>query len=200
MTDQTTKPVTTRTLLDIELAKLYFEVLVNLARNRPGQTITYGDLVKAAKAQNPDNPYIPAAIATNIGRRLDTVREFTNSHQLPDLSALAVNAGTGDNGVGFQRSFDGEAVRQQIAEFDWAQVRLTFDDFISQERVAFQIREEKKKRRKKISEEEAGNIWWDHYLANKAALSHITQEQKLLFIKLIMTGLTPEEVVEQVFA
>lgn len=144
MTEQIPGEYPERTLLDIELAKVYFELLVALARDEPGQTITYGNLVRKAKLQHPDNEFLEAAIATNIGRRLDAVRQFTRSKQLPDLTALAVNQTTGDNGIGFKRAFDGESVRQEISKFDWGSVRVSFDDFISKEILAVQARRKKK--------------------------------------------------------
>lgn len=187
-----------RTLLDIELAKLYFEVLVTLAKTSPEKTITYGDLVKETRSQFANNPIVQSAIATNIGRRLDALREFTSSHQLPDLSALAVNQDTGDNGVGFKRSFDGDFVRQQIAAFDWNAVRVGFDDFITHEKHAFQLRQEKKKRPKKISETEAREIWWNFAKGRKAETSQVTLDLKEKIIQLITNNVSPQEAMQQV--
>jgi hypothetical protein len=187
-----------RTLLDIELAKVYFELLVTLARDEPGQTITYGNLVREAKLQHPDNEFLEAAIATNIGRRLDAVRQFTRSKKLPDLTALAVNQSTGDNGIGFKRAFDGESVREEISKFDWGSVRVSFDDFISKEILAVKAREEKRKRTKKISESEARDILWKFYTNRKEDFSNgELMRHKEAIIKLIMKGIPPDDAVAQ---
>jgi hypothetical protein len=187
-----------RTLLDIELAKIYFEILLELARDEPGQTITYGNLVKKAKLQHPDNEFLEAAIATNIGRRLDAVRQFTRTKQLPDLTALAVNQTTGDTGIGFKRAFDGEAVRHEISKFNWGSVRVSFDDFISKEILAVHAREEKRKRPKKISESEARDILWKLYTNRKGDCSDGELiRHKETIIKLIMQGVPPDNAVEQ---
>ena len=109
--------MTNRTLADIELSRVYFEILIDLAKNQKDTTIQYGELVNAAKLAYPTNTYVQKAIAISMGRRLDAVREFTNLHNLPDLTSLVVNKTTGDNGRGFAESFDGDAVRQQVSAF-----------------------------------------------------------------------------------
>jgi hypothetical protein len=180
-----------RTLADIVLAKVYFEILVDFAKSHPAQTIQYGELVAMAKMAHPDNAYVAGAIATNMGRRLDALREFTSQHQVPDLSALVVNKATGDNGEGFKKSFDGDTVRQEIAEFDWTQLQLTFDQFIESEMVAYQQRELKTRRPKKIKEEAAREMWWTYFKANQAQIQNLTQDQKESIIQMIMRGLDP---------
>lgn len=178
--------MTTRTLLDIELAKLFFEILVDLALNQRGTTITYGNLVKAAKKKFPDNQFVGSAIPTNLGRRLDALREFTNQRGLPDLSALVVSQSTGDNGAGFTRSFNGSEIRQKIHEFDWSSVGADFDFFICEQRREFENKKSRVTREKKITRDEAAKVWWDYYIANKAKLTHVTTLHKEEILNRIM--------------
>ena len=117
MQTQQNSAVTNRTHADIELAKVYFEILVELAKSENHQTIEYGQLVDEARARHPGNRYVQGAIATNIGRRLDTLRDFGTAQGLPDLSALVVNKKTKDNGDGFKKSFDGTTVRDSLHEY-----------------------------------------------------------------------------------
>ena len=187
-----------RTLADIVLGKVYFEILVDFAKSHPAQTIQYGELVAMAKKAHPDNAYVAGAIATNMGRRLDALREFTSQHQVPDLSALVVNKATGDNGEGFKKSFDGDTVRQEIAEFDWTQLQLTFDQFIESEMVAYQQRELRTRRPKKIKEEAAREMWWTYFKANQAQIQNLTQDQKESIIQMIMRGLDPGDAFAEV--
>ena len=190
--------MTNRTLTDIALAKVYFEILVEFAKSHHGQTIQYGELVAMAKKSYPDNAYVTKAIATDMGRRLDALREFTSQQQVPDLSALVVSKKTGDNGEGFKKSFDGQVVRQEIAQFDWTQLKLTFDHFIESEMQAHQQRLLKSKRPKKVKEKDARHIWWEFFKANRKDFPTLTFDQKESIIKLIMNGADPAEAMTQV--
>lgn len=189
-----------RTLADIALATVYFEILVEFAKSHPGQTIQYGELVAKAKKVYPDRAYVAGAIATNMGRRLDALREFTLLNQVPDLSALVVNKATGDNGEGFKKSFDGPQVRKEIAEFDWTQLQLTFDQFIEGEIHACEQRELKKSRPKKIKEEAAREMWWTYFKANQAQTPSLNQGQKESIIQMIMRGTDPGTALAQLTA
>ena len=153
--------MTNRTLADIELSRVYFEILIDLAKNQKDTTIQYGELVNAAKLAYPTNTYVQKAIATSMGRRLDAVREFTNLHNLPDLTSLVVNKTTGDNGRGFAESFDGDAVRQQVSAFNWHSVQISFSEFLNEETQQYLQRQAEKaqKRPKKIKKRTGWNIF-----------------------------------------
>jgi hypothetical protein len=185
--------MTNRTLADIALAKIYFELLVAFAKDQPGKTLTYGDLAAKAKAVHPADEFITGAIAVSMGRRLDTLREFTKKQQVPDLSALVVNRGTGNNGKGFSRSFDGEAVRKEIAQFDWGSVNVEFKTFIDLEVLAYEQRQVAKRKPKKINESEALTIWWDYYKGRKAEIGQISPDEKAKIIQAIMSGKEPPD-------
>lgn len=188
------------TLTDIELAKVYFELLVGLAKSSKGQTIKYGELVELAKEKYPSNEFVTGAIAVSMGRRLDALREFTKQHNLPDLSALVVNKATGNNGKGYIRSFDGDAVREQIAAFDWGSVQLDFENFIASEKVIFEERQIKKRKPKRIKEPEAMQIWWEYYKADKDEIGAISQDEKKAIVELIMQGYAPQDALNAVRA
>lgn len=188
------------TLTDIELAKVYFELLVGLAKSSKGQTIEYGELVVKAKEKYPSNEFVTGAIAVSMGRRLDALREFTKQHNLPDLSALVVNKATGNNGKGYIRSFDGDAVREQIAAFDWGSVQLDFENFIASEKMIFEEGQIKKRKPKRIKEPEAMQIWWEYYKADKDEIGAISQDEKKAIVELIMQGYAPQDALNAVRA
>ena len=188
------------TLTDIELAKVYFELLVGLAKSSKGQTIKYGELVELAKEKYPSNEFVTGAIAVSMGRRLDALREFTKQHNLPDLSALVVNKATGNNGKGYIRSFDGDAVREQIAAFDWGSVQLDFENFIASEKMIFEEGQIKKRKPKRIKEPEAMQIWWEYYKADKDEIGAISQDEKKAIVELIMQGYAPQDALNAVRA
>ncbi len=178
-----------RTLIDIELAKVYFEILAAKAKYESGATIEYGQLVKMAKEKYPDNQAVKSAIAMNIGRRLDTLREFTSKNNLPDLSALVVNKATGDNGDGFTRTFNGDVVRKQISDFDWSSVEINFENFISEQRQAYEQKQVKKNRLRKVPEDDARRLYWEHYKAHPEEFINMTNKDKESVIKLMMQGI-----------
>jgi hypothetical protein len=116
------------TAVDLELAAIYYPILVEKARLK--LCITYGELVDLAKNLHPDNPVIQNALAISTGRRLDVVRMFTSAHGLPDLSSLVINGLSGECGSGFTRNFDPESARNQVFNFNWQMVPSPFFDFI----------------------------------------------------------------------
>lgn len=189
-----------RTLADIELSRVYFEILIDLAKNQKDTTIQYGELVNAAKLAYPNNTFVQKAIATSMGRRLDAVRDFTSLHNLPDLTSLVVSKATGDNGVGFAKSFDGDAVRQQVSAFDWQSVQISFSEFLNEETQQFIQRQAEKAqpKPKKIKEPESREIWWKYYQANKEAIGKISDSEKEQIIQLIMTCVVPEDALAKV--
>jgi len=192
--------VTSRTAIDLELARVYFHVLVALARDNAGSTITYGELIQRAQAKEPDNAIVQrAAIPTNVGRRLDALREFTAQRGLPDLSALVVNKSTGDNGDGFKRSFDGEAVRAQILAFDWSGVADSFDEFIAREKATLKARQDSEQagQRKRVPEEQARHMFWALAKEQPGQTAGVTYDLKEAAIKLIMRGLSVPEAIQQ---
>ena len=191
--------VMSRTEADLELARVYFEVLVSLARDNVGETITYGDLVQRAKAGEPNNAIVQrAAIPTNAGRRLDTLRDFAAKRGLPDLSALVVNKVTGDNGDGFKRAFDGEAIRAQIMAFDWTSVAVSFDNFIIEEKAHLKARQDSKqaRHRKRVPEGEARQMFWVLAKQHPEQTAGVSYDLKEAAIKLIMRGLSVPEAIQ----
>lgn len=189
---QANNKMNNRTNVDIELARVYFEILVDIAKNYRGRTIQYGELVLEAKRLHANNPIVRNAIPTNIGRRLDALRDFTSKNQLPDLSALVVSRSTGDNGIGFSRSFDGDSVRQQVFDFDWSVAKGNFETFLMDEKAALQLRQEKVRKIKKISEAEALDIWWDYCKNKGISGKNVSQADKVEVIKFIVSGESPE--------
>ena len=193
--------MTNLTHIDIELAKVYFEILVSLAKTKPGQTIEYGEMVDIAKAKYPNNEAVNGATAVSAGRRLNVLREkFTAPNKWPDLTALVLNKAMQDNGRGYSRTFDGEAVRAEISAFDWSAVQSDFEHFIATEKLAVEARLNKQRKPKKVSEEDARQIWWTYYDSNRATLGDISYAQKEAIIKLIMKGQEPHEALAQVRA
>lgn len=193
--------MTNLTHIDIDLAKVYFEILVSLAKTKPGQTIEYGEMVDIAKAKYPNNEAVKGATPVSAGRRLNVLREkFTAPNKWPDLTALVVNSATQNNGSGYSRTFDGEVVRAEISAFDWSAVQSDFEHIVATEKLAVEARLIRQRKPKKVTEEQARQIWWTYYDSNRASIGDITYAQKEAIIKLIMKGIEPHEALAQVSA
>jgi len=117
------------TQLDLLIAKPLYSMLVELARNG-GDTITYGDLVRLARAEYPGIDAIQRMIPRGVGRRLEAVRAFTRSRGYPDITSLVVQQDSGECGSGFFGN--GATTRAEVKAFDWssvdAQLLLYFEE------------------------------------------------------------------------
>jgi hypothetical protein len=172
------------TLVDVQLASSYYPLLVDLARHK--HCLTYGELVKRAKENYSDRPVVQKAIAVSTGRRLDVVRMFTSVRELPDLTSLVINKESGECGIGFTRSFDPKAAREEVFSFDWSAVTTDFDGFVKRAETAI-------KPRKPVKEAKALELMSTHYQQNKANLPPSIRESREQIVELIMEGFSPEE-------
>jgi len=176
------------TLTDVQLASAYYPILVDLARHK--HCLTYGELVERAKQEYPDRSVVQKAIAVSTGRRLDVVRAFTEDRGLPDLSALVINKGTGECGVGFTKSFDPVATREQVFAYDWSNVSVDFDGFIK-------VTEAEIAPRKRVKESKALEMMAAYYRTHKDSLPRNVREHRELIIELIMEGFAPDQAFAQ---
>ena len=188
-----------RTEKDLELARAYFQVLVDLARTKEGETITYGELVRQAQSREPTNATVQRAIATTAGRRLDALREFTAARGMPDLSALVVNKVTRRNGKAYQKTYDGDAIRAEIRAFDWTSVGASFDKFIADERTSLGAGKDAKQvdRRTRVSEKEARDLLWVFSKDHSEQTAGVDQYIKEAAVKLIMRGRSVPEAIKE---
>ena len=179
------------TLTDVHLASAYYPILIDLAKHK--HCLTYSELVERAKQEYPGKPVVQKAIAVSTGRRLDVVRAFTDKRGLPDLSALIINKGTGECGVGFTKSFDPVATREKVFTFDWSEVSTDFDGFIK-------VTEKEIAPRKRVKEPKALEIMSAYYMANKATLPRNIRDFRDLIVELLTEGFTPEVAFAQAVA
>jgi len=172
------------TLVDVQLASAYYPLLVDLAKHK--HCLTYGELVDRAKAEYPDRQVVQKAIAVSTGRRLDVVRMFTAERNLPDLTSLVINKGSGECGIGFTRSFDPAVARKEVFSFDWSAVSTDFDGFVQHTENAI-------KPRKPVKEAKALELMSAYFQANRATLPSSIREHREQIVELIMEGFSPEE-------
>jgi hypothetical protein len=172
------------TLVDVQLASAYYPLLVDLAKHK--HCLTYGELVDRAKTEYPDLQVVQKAIAVSTGRRLDVVRMFTAERNLPDLTSLVINKGSGECGIGFTRSFDPAVARKEVFSFDWSAVSTDFDGFVQHTENAI-------KPRKPVKEAKALELMSAYFQANRATLPSSIREHREQIVELIMEGFSPEE-------
>lgn len=152
------------TELDLKLASYYFPILVGLAKEY-GSKITYGDLLKEARARHPEyfNTEDGRQRETDFstGRRLGVIWRFTHKQGYPIISTLVVNANTGECGHGVTDNIDAVSEREKVYAFDWDSVA---DDLLAHLSYEREInRKSKVKTHKNISSQDAaialGEYW-----------------------------------------
>jgi hypothetical protein len=176
------------TLNDVQLASAYYPILVELARHK--HCLTYSELVEKAKKKYPDKPVVQNAIAVSTGRKLDVVRIFTSERDLPDLTSLIINKGSGECGSGFTQHFDPKEARNKVFGYDWNTVSTDFDGYIKHtEKV---ITPRKRRQRKQALE-----LMSEYWSKNKNSLPASLKEKRDLIVELLMEGFSPEEAFAQ---
>lgn len=142
--------------------------------------------MERAKEEYPDRPVVQKAIAVSTGRRLDVVRMFTAERELPDLTSLVINKGSGECGVGFTLSFDPKAAREEVFSFDWSAVTTDFDGFVKHTETAI-------KPRKPVKEATALELMLSHYQQHKSSLPPSIRDSREQIVELIMEGFSTDE-------
>lgn len=174
----------TITLIDIQLASVYYSILVEMAKEK--RCLTYGDLVEHAKSKYPDNPVTTMAIPVSTGRRLDVIRLFTTDNDLPDITSIVINKSSGECGIGFTDYFDPKATRESVFNFDWNSATAEFNIFLS-------ATENKIKPRKKVKESDALKMMYEYYKAHKNTLPTNIKDARDLILELIAEGIPVED-------
>jgi hypothetical protein len=151
------------TLRDVRLGEIYYRYLLELARDKVGMTIRYGELVARAKQDFPDDPLVRGAIPISIGNRLLIIELFCTENSLPNLACLAVNA-SGRPGDKYRKNWEDEMAR--VAAFDWTDVEVAWGLHVDAWRIAAMPKPKLIRR----SPEEAGRLFTSHW-KNDAAQS-----------------------------
>ena len=192
MSEANPRAPTNVTSTDLQVASAFYPILVEQAGLR--ETITYGDLVLAAKARFPASETVQKSIATSAGRKLDVVRLFTNERDLPDLSSIVVNAGTGEVGAAYSEHFDPVERRKAVFEFDWSKADPDFDLHIEKSTAALP------KRRAKVPRKDALALMSEYAARHRATLPKGIASERERLLDLIMAGLAVDAAFTEVAA
>lgn len=171
---------------DLAIAAALYPILVNCARQNPVRILTYGALLDEAKKKAPIGHAIEKAIPVSLGRRLDVVRMFLDEQNLPNLTSLIVNAGTGEVGSAF--GANPEHVRAQVAEFNWNTVAEDFNLHIDVLRKDIESRS-----RLKLSREAAKRKMSDYFIANRSVLPKEIAAKREFIIELLCDGVPVDQ-------
>ena len=180
------------TLIDVQLASIYYPILLDLAQHK--HCLTYGELIAKAQKLHPDNAVVKNALPVSTGPRLDVVRSFTEKHGYPDLSSLIINKASGECGKGFLRSFDPVKLRAEVFAFDWTVATTDFDGYISK---AEKQATTKPKKRRKITKAEAEKINYEYFKKHLTTLPQNIPTKRELIVKLIIDGMSVEDAFSQ---
>jgi len=194
------KPKTRKvTLIDVKLAPLYYLFLREFAKQK--KRITYGSLVEQVRALHADDPVIKSAIATNVGRRLEVVRLFTNDHNYPDLTSLVVNQHTEDCGDEYLEEFDSTKARQDVFEYDWSAATTELNGFMTYQGRKIIVKPKPKAKPKpakiRITKEDARNLMYAFFKTNSTSLPSNITDKRDLIVKLLMDGIPVEDAFSQ---
>jgi hypothetical protein len=174
---------------DVRLGEIYYRYLLELARDHVGAVIQYGDLVKRAKRDFPDDAFVKGAIPISIGKRLFIIEDFCIKNTLPNLACLAVNR-HGVPGDSYKNNWAEEKAR--VAAFDWTSVEVVWDLHIDHWRRTIQPLVER-------SRKEAESLLTTHWRANAQSTSlpryprHIDNKPKEAIIRMLEKGHEPAD-------
>lgn len=173
------------TEIDIELATIFYPMLVELARDNAIDT--YQNLLIRARLRHPGNARLERAIPLSVGRRLEVIRLFTRPRGYPDLSALIVNESKGIPGGGFDGDF--EADRAKIAAFDWSDVEADFSIEVASFRKALA-------KPTKRDRDTAKQIMWDYIKMHGKGFEKTVDRCRDELLTLLMQGMEVEDAFE----
>ncbi|MHC2146490.1 hypothetical protein [Pseudomonas sp. 210_17 TE3656] len=172
-----------RTLLDVQLARLLYPLLIELATAR--QTLTYKQLIERAQVRYPDDQRVANLIPVRMGRILWVIYDFVAERDLPRLTLIIVSAGDQYPGSAMWQH-DCLAEQQRCFAFDWSEVDRAFDLYgQSSEKAVTPV--------KRVSREQAKQLMSTHYAQHANAYPKEIRVLREAIIENIMNGMTAED-------
>lgn len=186
MTDSPTKTPRPFTVNDIRVGTRLYDVLVRHARDNPGKTIFYGDLLAQARALFPLDAEVDHAVPIGIGMKLLFVEAFCKANGYPNLACLAVNKGRHIPGVSYPGNAEyWEREMRDVAAFNWTAVQPVLDAYVSDAIVAATPL-------RRVTEAVARQRRWDHFKDNRKAYAPLNQAEREEIVNILMSGVDVE--------
>jgi len=179
------------TINDIRVGTRLFSVLVSQARNHPGKTIYYGDLLQQARVAFPDDAEVQRAVPIGIGMKLLFVQAFCHSNGYPNLACLAVNKGKQIPGVSYPGDWEKEM--REVAAFDWDEVQPVLADYVK-DAIAVATP------RRRVRELDARDLLYAHFRENRASYdcAFFKDAEREEMVDILMTGIEPQRAFDMV--
>lgn len=175
------------TTIDVHLAQVFYEVLLDHARAAPGRSLRYKEALRRAKTIHVDDDVVQSAVPVSMGRRLDVIVQFVKEHQLPPLTCLAVNE-TGLPGASYKpvnRTW--QADLDAVAAFDWAPWQGRWNLHVAKEMKSVRPFQRRK-------EEDASQMIFESFKAGQ--IRRLDPSERVEFVKLLMTGIDLRDAAE----
>jgi hypothetical protein len=174
------------TLLDVQLARLLYPLVIDIAQIK--RTCTYSDLIAVAKARYPDDQRIANLIPVRMGRILWVIYNFVEARDYPRLTLVIVSKTDKYPGSAMWQH-DCELEQQRCFDFDWSTVDREFDLYGEHtERAVTPVR--------RIRRDVAKQLMSEHYYANRADYPANIAELRETIIENIVNGMSVEEAFE----
>jgi len=167
------------TLNDIRVGSKLFETLVRQARNHPGKSIYYGDLLAQARSDFPDDAEVQRAVPVGIGMKLLFVQAFCDANGYPNLACLVVNRGKDIPGIAYPGDWERE--KAEVAAFDWASVQAVLSEYVQVALAAATPL-------RRIKEADAREALFAHFKENRAAYAPLDNYDKEELVGILMSG------------
>jgi len=177
------------TELDLLMAPLIFPILVEIAPT--GKTLTYIEVVELVKARYPDMPEVSTLHHRLVGRRLGVIWRFTEQYGYPHIGSIVVNKSTGECGRGVTEILDPVKERIKVRDFDWSNIELYFNSYLSKTKEAQKTKSKKLVKRKY---DEAKTIFFDYWalVKGESALKEIElSKSRKELISIVESGHAP---------
>lgn len=172
-----------RTLLDVQLARLLYPLVIEVAEAKA--LLTYSELIERALARYPDDPRVANLIPVRMGRILWVIYDFVEERELPRLTLVIVSKSDKYPGSAMWQH-DCEAEQQRCFEFDWSTVNRDFDVYGKQsEKAVTPLR--------RVKREEATRLMSEHYFANRASYPVSIRVLRETIIENIINGMSVTE-------
>ena len=84
---------------------------------KTNETIDYSSLIELSKKRYKKNPFVQSGIPSTTGRRLNGLREHTNTLKVPDISSIVVSKGSTKSGKSYH--LDSEKERKKVYRTCW---------------------------------------------------------------------------------
>lgn len=172
-----------RTLLDVQLARQLYPLLIELATAQ--EILTYGQLIERAQARYPDDRRVANLIPVRMGRILWVIYDFVAERDLPRLTLIIVSAGDQYPGSAMWQH-DCSAEQQRCFAFDWSTVDQAFDLYGQHsEKAVTPLR--------RVPREQAKQLMAAHYRDPTNVYPSGIRALRETIIENIMNGLSVEE-------